>query len=64
VGELDLRPVLPNDWTHWYDEIHCTPQGCRVIGEAVAAKLVQMRAARRSRGISTQERRDQSAMPM
>lgn len=49
VAELDLRPSVPCDWTHWYDELHCTPAGCERIGAAVAAKLVELRAARRAR---------------
>jgi len=49
VAELDLRPVVPGDWSLWYDEIHHTPEGCRRIGEAVAAKLVELRSARRAR---------------
>jgi hypothetical protein len=49
VAEIDLRPVVPGDWSLWYDEIHHTPEGCRRIGEAVAARLVELRAARRMR---------------
>ncbi len=43
VPQLDLMPVLPRDFTIWYDEQHHTPAGCHLVGEAVARALLNGR---------------------
>jgi hypothetical protein len=45
VAQLDLMPLLPADFATWYDEQHHTPAGCRLVGEAVAAALLDARVS-------------------
>jgi lysophospholipase L1-like esterase len=40
VPQLDLMPLVPADFQHWYDEQHHTPLGCRLVGRAVAGALL------------------------
>lgn len=46
VAQLELMPILPADFTTYYDEQHHTPAGCKLVGEAVARALLdQIRRA-------------------
>lgn len=40
VAALNLAPDLEATFKHYYDEVHFTPDGCRVVGEAVAKAIV------------------------
>jgi hypothetical protein len=40
VPQLDLMPIIPPDFEHWYDEQHHTPIGCRLVGRSVAHALL------------------------
>jgi len=42
VEVLDLMPVLEPSFKHYYDDLHFTPEGCKVIGEAVANAIVKL----------------------
>jgi hypothetical protein len=41
VEHVDVHSILPRDLEHWYDEIHHTEKGCKVIGRAVADKILK-----------------------
>ena len=47
VPELDLMPIIPADFEHYYDDHHHTPKGCDVIGRAVARALMDTVAAQK-----------------
>ncbi|MBL8857321.1 MAG: hypothetical protein JNL28_02295 [Planctomycetes bacterium] len=40
VEQLDVMPLVPADFEHYYDDHHHTPKGCDIIGRAVAEKLL------------------------
>jgi hypothetical protein len=40
VEQVDLMPVVPHDFDHYYDEHHHTPRGCAIIGRVVAQAIV------------------------
>jgi hypothetical protein len=41
VAQVDLMPIVPHDFEHYYDEHHHTPRGCALIGKAVAQTILQ-----------------------
>lgn len=41
VEELDIMPVLECSLDIYYDELHHTPKGCRVIGNVVARRILR-----------------------
>jgi lysophospholipase L1-like esterase len=41
VEQLDLMPVLDRSLETYYDFLHFTPEGARVVGETVAAKILE-----------------------
>lgn len=44
VAQLDVKPLVPADFEHYYDDHHHTPKGCGVIGRAVAQELIDLAA--------------------
>ncbi|MFO1008705.1 MAG: hypothetical protein U1F29_01425 [Planctomycetota bacterium] len=47
VEALELNSLVPQDFEHYYDELHHTPKGCELLGRAVARQIVAGRAAPR-----------------
>lgn len=48
VVTLNLFPDLEATFKHYYDDLHFTPEGCRVIGEAVAKAIVDAAVTKRT----------------
>jgi hypothetical protein len=46
VADLDPKPLLDAGFTHFYDETHLGPEGCRIVGEAVAQAVLRERKGR------------------
>ena len=46
VAELDPKPLLDPGFTHYYDETHLAPEGCAIVGEAVAQAVLRERKGR------------------
>ncbi len=40
VEQVDLMPIIPHDFEHYYDEHHHTPRGCALIGKVVAQAIL------------------------
>ena len=40
VEEVDLRPAVAPDLAHYYDYLHFTPQGARIVAEQVARAVL------------------------
>lgn len=48
VRTLNLALDLQASFKHYYDDLHFTPEGCRVIGEAVAKAIVDAAVTKRT----------------
>ena len=46
VPELDPKPRLDPGFAHYYDETHLAPEGCAIVGEAVAQAVLRERKGR------------------
>lgn len=36
IESVEINPLVPRDFAHYYDELHFTPRACALVGEALA----------------------------